>query len=356
MQDEIYMRRALQLARQGAEGVRSNPMVGAVLVAPDGRIIGEGWHRRWGEGHAEVNAMRSVSDTDLPLLKASTLYVTLEPCSHWGKTPPCAQLLIDKGIRRVVIGHGDPFAKVNGHGIAMLREAGIEVVTDVLHDECEALNPHFFTAHRLQRPYVTLKWAQSADGWLDCERTPEHPESLKLSFPLTSLLVHDLRRTHQAIMIGSETLLRDRPALTVRSLEATGQPVRIILDRRGRLSSVQLEQMPPGGEIWHVTSRPFTDVEGVKTIQVPPDADMSLILRRLYDEGITSVLVEGGATILQALIYEGLYDEGHRETAPVKVSHPYGRRIPMDMSQLNGYECHCLNSHRVEVGYKAKIE
>ena len=159
------MRRALQLARQGAGHTSPNPMVGAVIVAPDGTIVGEGWHRKCGEGHAEVNAVASVSDVNL--LKDCNIYVTLEPCSHYGKTPPCADLIIEKRIPRVVVGCMDPFAKVNGQGIRKLRDAGIEVATGILEKECLELNRRFITFHQKKRPWITLKWAQSEDGFMD---------------------------------------------------------------------------------------------------------------------------------------------------------------------------------------------
>lgn len=199
--DEKLMRRAIQLARNGRMDTSPNPMVGCVIAVGD-RIIGEGYHRRCGEGHAEVNAVASV--TDPSMLKEATAYVTLEPCSHYGKTPPCARLLIDKGLKRVVIGSGDPNAKVHGRGVAMLREAGIEVVTGVLEDECRAINPHFMTAFSADRPYVMLKWAQSADGYMDVKRDLGEPSFL-FSTPLNRAIVHRLRATHDAIMVGRGT-------------------------------------------------------------------------------------------------------------------------------------------------------
>ncbi|MDE6556831.1 MAG: bifunctional diaminohydroxyphosphoribosylaminopyrimidine deaminase/5-amino-6-(5-phosphoribosylamino)uracil reductase RibD, partial [Duncaniella sp.] len=187
----LFMQRALELAKNGALDASPNPMVGAVIVDAGGKIIGEGWHRRCGEGHAEVNAIASVADESL--LKDSTIYVTLEPCSHYGKTPPCADLIISKGIPRVVVGCLDPFPEVSGRGIARLREAGIEVVTGVLEEECRKLNEKFITAHTLQRPFITLKWAESADGYLDA----------RISTPFTRMLAHKLRATSDAILVGS---------------------------------------------------------------------------------------------------------------------------------------------------------
>ncbi|MDE6288774.1 MAG: bifunctional diaminohydroxyphosphoribosylaminopyrimidine deaminase/5-amino-6-(5-phosphoribosylamino)uracil reductase RibD, partial [Muribaculaceae bacterium] len=212
--DRKYMERALELAGHGRGYTSPNPMVGAVITAPDGRIIGEGYHRRCGEGHAEVNAIASVKDADRELLKQSTMYVTLEPCSHYGKTPPCAKLIIDTGIPRVVVGAADPFKEVAGRGIAMLRAAGVDVTEGVMAEESRSLNARFITAHEQQRPWVTLKWARSADGYLDSDRPDGTPE--KFSTALTSVIVHRTRSLHDAILAGSGTALADRPRLDCR--------------------------------------------------------------------------------------------------------------------------------------------
>ena len=186
--DEKYMRRCLQLAANGIQGARPNPMVGAVIVVND-RIIGEGYHVRCGEGHAEVNAFASVRPEDEALLKDATIYVSLEPCSHYGKTPPCADLIIKKGVKRVVVGCVDPFAEVKGRGIRKLRDAGIEVEVGVLEKECEALNRRFFTFHREHRPYIILKWAQTANGFID-----DHFKPVQISNDFTKMLSHTILR------------------------------------------------------------------------------------------------------------------------------------------------------------------
>ena len=191
----FYMRRCIQLAQNGLLTCRPNPMVGAVIVH-DGHIIGEGYHIRAGEGHAEVNAFASVRTEDEPLLPESTMYVSLEPCAHYGKTPPCAELIIRKGVRRVVVGCVDPFARVQGRGIQMLRDAGIEVTVGVLEDECRELNKRFFTFHEHHRPYILLKWAQTADGFID-----DHFRPVKISTPFTQMLVHKLRAESDAILV-----------------------------------------------------------------------------------------------------------------------------------------------------------
>ena len=284
--DEKYMRRALELARHGELDASPNPMVGAVIVDPSGRIIGEGWHRRCGEGHAEVNAVASVKDPSM--LRDATMYVTLEPCSHYGKTPPCADMIVEKGIPRVVIGTLDPFAKVSGRGVAKLLAAGVEVSTGMLEDECRELNRKFMTAHRLHRPYITLKWAQSADGYIDG----------RISTHVTSVAVHKMRATNDAILIGSGTALADNPTLTTRDF-AGKSPVKVVLDRRRRLPA---------------DLRLFNDGE---VIVLSDCRNLSEAMERLYDRGLTSVLVEGGAEILGSFLSEDLWDEIRVEVSPV---------------------------------------
>ncbi|MCM1336671.1 MAG: bifunctional diaminohydroxyphosphoribosylaminopyrimidine deaminase/5-amino-6-(5-phosphoribosylamino)uracil reductase RibD [Candidatus Amulumruptor caecigallinarius] len=272
--DEQYMRRAMELARHGELDASPNPMVGCVIVSSNGRVIGEGFHRKCGEGHAEVNAVASVANPSE--LRGATAYVTLEPCSHYGKTPPCAKLLIDNGLGRVVIGSGDPNEKVNGRGVRMLREAGIEVTEGVLADECRALNPKFMLAFTAGRPYVTLKWAQSTDGYMDIKRETAAP-AYRFSTPTGRALVHRLRATHDAIMVGSGTDRADRPGLTTRHW-AGESPRRIVAHN-------------------------ITDLEAY--------------LRQLRAEGVTSLLVEGGPTLLQSFISSGLWDTARVEVAPV---------------------------------------
>ncbi len=230
--DEKYMMRCLQLARHGAFTTAPNPMVGAVIVC-DGRIIGEGWHRRYGAPHAEVNAVRSVRPEDEALLPHSTIYVSLEPCSHWGKTPPCAELLVKKGFRRVVVGCLDPNEKVAGRGIRRLQEAGVEVVTGVLEKECRRLNRKFMTQHTLHRPYITLKWAESADGYIDsCRSSKSDEEPVHFSSPWTQMLVHRLRALHEAILVGRRTWELDQPSLTTRFWPGK-DPERLVLSSAG---------------------------------------------------------------------------------------------------------------------------
>lgn len=232
--DERYMRRCIQLAAGGQQNAKPNPMVGAVIVSADGRIIGEGYHVHCGEGHAEVNAFASVRSEDEPLLGESTIYVSLEPCSHYGKTPPCADLIIKKGVRRVVVGCIDEFAEVQGRGIRKLREAGIEVEVGVLEAECRELNRRFFTFHREQRPYIILKWAQTANGFIDNQL-----EALQISSEFTRMLSHKLRAEEDAILVGRVTDEREHPQLTVR--DWTGEnPKRLIIDHAHPLNLASL--------------------------------------------------------------------------------------------------------------------
>ncbi len=274
IEDEKYMRRCLQLAANGQNNAKPNPMVGAVIVC-DRRIIGEGYHVRCGEGHAEVNAFKSVNDEDGKLLTKSTMYVSLEPCSHYGRTPPCADLIVSKKIRRVVVGCVDPFAKVQGRGIQKLRDAGIDVTVGVLERECLELNKRFMTYNTHHRPYVILKWAQSANGFLD-----DNFKATLFSNSFTKMLVHKLRAESDAIIVGRINNERDHPQLNVREWSGDN-PMRIVLDR----------------------NHPFcTDVDFDSPV-------LPQLMRYLYDKGIQSLLVEGGAYTHNSFIESGLWDE-----------------------------------------------
>ena len=287
------MRRCIQLARCGCEGAAPNPMVGAVIVC-EGRIIGEGYHRRCGGPHAEVNAIASVRAQDM--LERSTLYVSLEPCAHYGKTPPCADLIVSRHIPRVVIGCRDPFAKVNGLGIRKLQDAGVEVRVGVLEQECVGLNRRFMTFHRKHRPWVTLKWAQSADGYIDACRASHEPAA-RLSSPYTQVLAHRVRAQDMAILVGTDTVIRDNPALTNR-LWPGGSPLRLTIDRHGRI---------PGNARM---------LDGSVPAHVYHEETIAQILADLYLRGVQSLLVEGGAKLLQSFLDEGLWDEARVEESP----------------------------------------
>lgn len=305
--DEKYMRRCIQLARNGICHAAPNPMVGAVIVR-DGKIIGEGYHVRCGEGHAEVNAIASVKDESL--LKDATIYVSLEPCSHYGKTPPCADLIIRKGIPRVVVGCVDPFSLVAGRGIQKLRDAGIEVTVGVLEKECRELIRAFVTFNLKKRPYITLKWAQSADGFLDIRR--EDGNAIRLSTPLSTLAVHKMRAEQKAILVGRRTALLDNPSLTVR--EWYGQnPLRLVIDRQLTL--------PPHLHLFDGSTPTlvFTEKEKAATqnlTYVTLDFGQNIlpqIMQVLYEQKIQTLLVEGGSQTLQTFLEQGLWDEAFIE-------------------------------------------
>lgn len=303
MEEEKYMQRCIELARNGLCNVSPNPMVGAVIVC-NGRIIGEGYHIRCGEAHAEVNAIRSVKDKSL--LKQSTIYVSLEPCSHYGKTPPCADLIIEKQIPRIVIGCRDPFSKVAGRGIQKLRDAGREVIVGVLENECRHLIRRFIAFNTLHRPYITLKWAESADGFIDINRTDGQP--VVLSTPLTSMLVHKKRSESDAILVGRRTALLDNPSLSVRYWHGKN-PVRLVIDKDLSL--------PPALHLFndHIPTLVFTSAERAKekcTEYITLDSGKDLLpqmMEELYARGLQSLLVEGGAKLHQSFIDAGLWDE-----------------------------------------------
>jgi diaminohydroxyphosphoribosylaminopyrimidine deaminase/5-amino-6-(5-phosphoribosylamino)uracil reductase len=330
--EEKYMARCIELARGGEGNTAPNPMVGAVIVHK-GKIIGEGFHRKCGEAHAEVNAVASVWDE--ALLRDSTIYVSLEPCSHYGKTPPCAELIIRKGIPRVVVGTLDPFPEVSGRGVRMLREAGIEVVTGVLEEEARALNPAFMTFQIRKRPYVYLKWAQSADGFMDIRREDASVPSVLLSSAETLRRVHRLRSEVAAIMVGTRTALLDNPSLTVRHW-AGRSPVRVVLDRTLKL--------PVGSHLLDgaVPTLVFTAVEvesrpNVEYVQIDFGQEvLSQVLQYLYGQNLNSLMVEGGAELLESFLDAGLWDEAWVETAPVVLG--AGVKAPAVPGVLTGTE------------------
>ena len=274
----LYMRRCLQLAANGKGFVAPNPMVGAVIVH-NNRIIGEGFHGKHGGPHAEVQAIVSVKDEKL--LKNSTLYVNLEPCSHYGMTPPCVNLIREKQIPRVIVGQEDPFPEVSGRGIKMLREAGIEVICGILEEECKELNKRFLTYTLQHRPYIILKWAQSSDGFMDQLREENDGKApVKFSNDFTRMLVHKKRAEESAIMVGTRTRRLDKPALNVRYWKGNDPKI------------------------------------------ITPDSKLPLHeqIRSLYKKNIQSLMVEGGAKLLQSFLNENLWDEIHVEVAlfPIK--------------------------------------
>jgi diaminohydroxyphosphoribosylaminopyrimidine deaminase/5-amino-6-(5-phosphoribosylamino)uracil reductase len=297
--DEKFMRRCLQLASNGRQNAKPNPMVGAVIVSADGRIIGEGYHVRCGEGHAEVNAFASVRPEDEPLLKEATIYVSLEPCSHYGKTPPCADLIIKKGVRRVVVGCIDEFAEVQGRGIKKLCEAGIEVEVGVLEAECKALNRRFFTFHREHRPYIILKWAQTANGFIDDNYQP-----VQISSDFTKMLAHKLRAEEDAILVGRVTEERDHPQLTVREWNGPN-PKRLVIDRAHPLN-----------------------------------------LESLYAHHIQSLIIEGGAKTINTFIKQELWDEIRVETN-LRLTVSSGTRAPQVPANASIISCQQYGDNQI---------
>ena len=306
--DEKYIARCIQLAKNGLCNAAPNPMVGAVIVHND-TIIGEGYHIRCGEAHAEVNAIRSVKDESL--LKDSTIYVSLEPCSHYGKTPPCADLIINKGIPRVVVGCQDPFALVAGRGIQKMRDAGIEVKVGILEEECRQLIRRFITFHTERRPFITLKWAESADGYIDLYRTGGQPYIFSSS--LSSMLVHKRRAEHSAILVGRRTALLDNPSLTVRNWHGKS-PVRLVIDKNLTLPK-HLSLFDGSTRTLVFTQREDTpNLFQVEFIQLDFNRDiLPQIFEVLYQEKLQSLMVEGGSILLQSFIDSGCWDEAYIE-------------------------------------------
>lgn len=319
------MLRALELASLGMGCTAPNPMVGAILVH-EGRIIGEGYHHRGGMPHAEVMAVASVQERDL--LSQSTLYVTLEPCSHYGKTPPCAELIIRERIPRVVVATQDPFPQVSGRGIQLLRDAGIEVIVGVLEGEARRLNAPFITAQTKHRPFVSLKWAQSLDGFIDRLRGDRSVSPEIFSSPLQQRLVHAERMRHDAILVGYRTALLDDPQLTNR-LWYGRSPLRIVLDPRLELPrDLRLfrDQLAP---TWVIHLRdvatPAEPIDGISYLALDAERiEPSALLRLLYHEGVQSLLVEGGASTLESFLESQLYDQLLVEVCP----RPLGRGVP----------------------------
>jgi diaminohydroxyphosphoribosylaminopyrimidine deaminase / 5-amino-6-(5-phosphoribosylamino)uracil reductase len=325
----MFMKRCLQLASNGRATCSPNPMVGAVIVH-QGKIIGEGWHRKAGEPHAEPLAVKSVRNHDM--LKESTMYVSLEPCSHYGKTPPCVDLIIKKQIPRVVIGSLDAFPLVSGRGVSKLRAAGVEVVLGVEEASCLELNRAFFTFHTKKRPYIILKWAQTADGFLDILRKPgDGKDSLKISTSFSQILTHKLRTECDAILVGTNTAILDNPSLTPRAW--TGKnPVRAVIDRDMilPLSTVLLNNKEE--------TLIFTDAKTKKQDKnswVHLDFNKSIIeqvLDELYLLNLQTLLVEGGTLMHESFLKLGMWDEIRIETSNQYIQN--GTSIP-DLSGLD---------------------
>lgn len=299
MQDEIYIKRCIELAKKALGNTYPNPLVGSVIVHK-GKIIGEGYHQKAGENHAEINAINSVEDKSL--IPESTIYVSLEPCAHFGKTPPCALKIVELGFKKVVIGAMDSHDKVNGKGKKIIQDAGIEVVSGILEKECIDLNKRFFTYHEKKRPFIVLKWAQSKDGFMDKDFKPT-----QISNSLTKQFVHELRNNEHSILIGTMTALRDNPSLTTR--EITGRnPIRILID-------IDLK-VPTNYNIYNNEAETLvfnsvknSDEGNIKFIKTERENFIEKLIKKLYELQIQSVIVEGGSLVLQQFIDADLWDE-----------------------------------------------
>lgn len=299
MQDEFYIKRCIELAGKALGKTYPNPLVGSIIVHHD-KIIGEGYHHKAGENHAEINAINSVKDKSL--IPESTIYVSLEPCAHYGKTPPCALKIKELGFRRVVIGAMDSHDKVNGKGKKIIQDAGIEVASGILEKECLDLNKRFFTYHEKKRPYIILKWAQSGDGFLDKDCKP-----YSISNSLVNQFVHQLRADEHAILVGTQTALNDNPSLTVRNVKGEN-PIRILID-------LELK-VPETFNIYNQESKTLIintikeeEYGNVKFIKISKDNFLHELMNVLYKEQIQSVIIEGGRFTLQQFIDNGIWDE-----------------------------------------------
>lgn len=300
------MRRCIELARNGMGSVYPNPMVGCVIVHND-RIIGEGWHHKAGEAHAEVVAIQSVKEKKL--LAEATLYVNLEPCSHFGKTPPCADLIVDKGIKKVVIGTVDSHEKVGGKGVARLRENGVDVAINMLEMECRNLNRRFFTYHEKKRPYVILKWAQSKDGFI----FPDREKDLSgtpywISNTYSRQRVHQWRAEEASILVGKNTILQDDPVLNIRDF--TGHPIiRLVIDRELELP-LEKKVFNNAAETYIYNRVKQKQIGQLNYVKLDFDNDViRQLLQHLYKLEVQSLIVEGGTHTIDAFINEGIWDE-----------------------------------------------
>lgn len=296
------MSRCLVLASQGKGYTEPNPLVGAVIVYND-KIIGEGFHKKYGDNHAEVEALNSVSSSHKDKIRHSTIYVNLEPCSHYGKTPPCADRLIEEGIWRVVIGTIDNHSLVCGRGIEKLRRAGIECTVGIMEKSCKELNAHFFTSHQLHRPYISLKWAQDKYGHFATKDNKQH----WFTGQSTKIFTHKLRSEHQAIWVGTHTLLTDHPRLDNR-LYLGNSPIKVVVDAHDRIPHDH--PIFSGGKIIYISNKE-NNLANVLN-RTTDDYSLVNVLHILYQENIISLMVEGGARLLQQFLSENLWDKAYR--------------------------------------------
>lgn len=301
---ELFMRACFSLAAKGYNKVKSNPLVGCIIIH-DNNIIASGYHQQYGSAHAEINALSQITDTTI--LTESTLYVNLEPCAHYGKTPPCADAIVQYKIPRVVIANTDPFDKVSGKGIARLKQAGIEVVQNILPDEGNYVNRAFFTYIQQKRPYITLKWAESADGFI----APVYPRKFLISGTETYTHTQKLRAYADAVLIGKNTLWTDNPKLTVREIQEVLSPVRIVVSSNVSVpeSAFLWDKKAVSWYIYPSAHGNFTPF-GKNFEYIPlANTQVSTIIHFLYQKGIKNLLVEGGTEVLKQFIAQNLYDE-----------------------------------------------
>jgi diaminohydroxyphosphoribosylaminopyrimidine deaminase/5-amino-6-(5-phosphoribosylamino)uracil reductase len=336
-QDYLFMRRALQLAEKGRGYVSPNPMVGCVIVHA-GKIIGEGWHKEYGGPHAEVHAVNSVENQ--ALLSESTVYVTLEPCAHWGKTPPCANLLLEKKVKKVIIAASDSNPLVGGKGIEIVRNGGIEVETGILEKEARWQNRRFFTQIEKQRPYVILKWAQTQDGFV----ARENYDSKWISTPQSRQLVHKWRAEEDGILVGKNTAAYDNPRLDVRDWVGKN-PVRVVLDTKLDLPKELnlFDQSVPTLIFNAVKSETKENLEWIQLSEISPET----ILKELHSRKIQSLIVEGGSQVLRQFIESGLWDEARVFTAPTRFDHG----IPAPIPNQNPSETLSIGTDRLDIYY-----
>ncbi|MCF8330338.1 MAG: bifunctional diaminohydroxyphosphoribosylaminopyrimidine deaminase/5-amino-6-(5-phosphoribosylamino)uracil reductase RibD [Crocinitomicaceae bacterium] len=336
MEHEIFMQRCVDLAYLGQGNVSPNPMVGCVIVK-NGLVIGEGYHSEYGGKHAEIKAIESVLDQKE--IENSTVYISLEPCVHHGKTPPCVHELINRKIKTAVIGSRDSNPIVGGKGIELLKRSGIEVIENVLEEECRKLNKRFFTFHEKRRPYVILKWAQTSDGYLDKNRETDEKGINWISSPESKVLVHKWRSEEQSILVGRNTILNDNPSLTVREISGKN-PTRIVIDSQMQLSKdVNIFSNDAPTLVFNRIQNKKLD--GVEWIKIQ-ETSTKYILEELYKRNIQSVLVEGGSRTLQYFIIDNVWDEARVIVGDIKfgdgVKAPIINKVPVRAHQFSDHD------------------
>lgn len=341
---EEYIKRCIALAQNGLGSTYPNPMVGSVIVY-DGKIIGEGWHKKAGEPHAEVNAIRSVKDKSL--LQKATIYVSLEPCSHFGKTPPCCDLIIKYKIPNVVVGTVDPNEKVAGRGIKKITESGASVIVGILENECKELNKRFFTFHTKKRPYIILKWAESQDGFLAPEKKiNQERKPFWITNPYSRQLVHKWRSEEQAILVGTQTVIDDNPKLNTRDWSGNN-PTRVVLDQNNRISKESFVFDDSVKTILFTKSEMSFSAENT-TFEVI-DFNRNIIpqiIEVLYQNQIQSIIIEGGLQTLQSFIDKNIWDEARIFIGQNLFEN--GTKAPI-LSKKNAIKTHVQNDELIYV-------